>query len=159
MTTEQNEQQQLAGLEERYQWTKSQLESYLPMNRQVTLAEIQRAVDYTQQLVDWFRTNYGPTANSLQAAGFSQLADRLNAIIADFQQSHTIYVSMYQEKMQPPPPPNFSPTSNILDEMNHRNEVFRASFTNQCWNCQLQFGAEEFLRLVYCPRCNAMLYQ
>src|SRR5205085_1019194 len=112
-------------------------------NRPATLAEIQHAADYTQQLVDWFRTNYGPTANSLQAAGFSQLASRLNAIIADFQQAHTMYVSMYQQKMQPPPPPNLPPPSDILDVMNHRNEVMRASFTNECWSCHMQFGAAE----------------
>ena len=38
--TEQDEQHQLAGLEERYQWTKSQIDSQMPTNRPATLEEI-----------------------------------------------------------------------------------------------------------------------
>jgi len=162
MTTEQYEQQRLAELEERYQWTNSQLASSMPTNRPATLEELQRAADYTQHLVDWFRTTYGPTASSLQAAGFSKLANRLNALIADLQQAHTLYVSMSQKKMQPPPPnppTGFPPpSSEILTAMNQRNEVIRASFLDQCWQCKMQFGAEEFFQLVYCPRCKAMLH-
>jgi hypothetical protein len=100
------EQQQLVGLEERYQWTKSQIEGNMSANRPATLEEIRHAAAYTQQLVEWFGTNYGPTASSLQSAGFSKLAHRLNTIIADLQQAHTMFVSMEQEKIQPPTVPS-----------------------------------------------------
>ncbi len=40
------EQQQLAALEEGFQWSKGQLENGFPTNRLATLEEIQHAVDY-----------------------------------------------------------------------------------------------------------------
>lgn len=63
--SEQVEQQELAGLEERYQWTRGQLESKMPTNRPATLGEIQQAANYTQQLVDWFRSRVFLTFKAL----------------------------------------------------------------------------------------------
>jgi len=83
MAAEQSEQEHLAGLEARYQWTKTKLERHMPTNRPATLEELKRAADYASTLVDWFRTVYGPIANSLQAVGFSRLPNRLNTIMSD----------------------------------------------------------------------------
>lgn len=154
------EQQQLAAFEEQSQRSKGQLQNIFPTNRIATLEEIQRAADYTQQLADWFRTNYGQTSASLQAAGFPELANRLNAIVADLQKSHNVYMSMYQKNMQPPPTPA-SPSINqgTIDATNHKNDLIMGSILSQCSNCKLQFGAQEFSQLVYCPRCKAMLHE
>lgn len=155
----QQEQQELAGLEERFQWSKNQLESSLPANRVATAEEIQRAVDYTQQLVEWFRTQYGQTASSLQAAGFPGLATRLNAILTDLQQTHDIYVQMAQGSNTPPQPAvpvsPVTPTSpgSILPDPSRQGY---ADLSETCVHCGYYLG-NLYWTLTICPRCGLLL--
>ena len=151
------EQQQLAALEERFQWSKSQLENGFPTNRLATLEEIQHAVDYTQQLAVWFSTTYGSTANSLQVAGFPGLANRLNAIIADLQQAHGLYVQMYQDRTKPAPLPAYppsvpasNPSSAVLPGS---SDQAYADASETCVHCHYYLG-DMYWNLKICPGVN-----
>ena len=151
------EQQELAGLEERYQWTRGQLESKMPTNRPATLGEIQHAANYTQQLVDWFRTHYGPKADSLRAAGFAKLARRLNAIIADLQQAHATFVSMYQQKLQPPTPPSPVAPPNLAGSLGPSpSDRSYANLSERCVHCNYLLG-DMYWKLKICPNCGLLL--
>jgi hypothetical protein len=154
------EQQQLAALEERFQWSKGQLENGFPTNRLATLEEIQHAVDYTQQLAVWFSTNYGATANSLQIAGFPGLANRLNEIVADLQQAHGLYVQMYLERTKPAPPPGYAPSvpaSNPSDAvLPGSSDQAYADASETCVHCHYYLG-DMYWNLKICPRCQLLL--
>jgi hypothetical protein len=154
------EQQQLAALEERFQWSKSQLENGFPTNRLATLEEIQHAVDYTQQLAVWFSTHYGPTANSLQVAGFPGLAHRLNAIVADLQQAHGLYMQMYQERTKPAPPTTYTPPVLISNPsgavLPGSSDQAYADASETCVHCQYYLG-DMYWNLKICPKCQLLL--
>ncbi len=154
------EQQQLAALEERFQWSKGQLENGFPTNRFATLEEIQHAAEYTQQLVVWFSANYGPTANSLQAAGFPGLANRLNAIIADLQQAHSVYMQMYQDRTKPAPPLTYTPSAPASNPsgavLPSPADQAYADASKTCVHCRYYLG-DMYWNLKICPNCQLLL--
>lgn len=160
MTTGQNEQQWLAALQQDCQRVSNQVNSVVPQGYEMmSPAQITAAITYLGDGINFLRDTYTVTANSLRELGSPGLYIQLQKALQDMQNGKNMYESMINPRPAPLNPSPEPSSSGIIDAINHSNDVIMASMLNQCWNCHMQFGAEEFLRLSYCPNCNAMLHK
>jgi len=154
------QQQQLAKIQEDYQAALARVEAALPANNIASAEQIASVINLVDYDSNYFQTAYGPVSNTLKSAGFSQLSERLEQIMADLQSARAKYVEWYQERTTPTPPAapippvtSLNPPGALLPDPAAQTY---ADLSETCVHCHYYLG-DKYWMLTICPNCQLLL--